>query len=131
MEVSINKIAYNVFEPYPNGETISVSINAKFGASKEDYSIRAFFLELNIDGEDAENGDETRNFALVARLNYQIDKNLFPNIDENEMAEDGGYFHEFLKRINEIVVNITSQDDIRRPLDIDQAIENHKSTKGE
>jgi len=125
MKVSINKIAYNIFELYPNSETISVDIAAKFGASKTDYSNRAFFLELNMDGKD-ESGEATRKLFLAATFHYQIDKKLFPDIDKNEIEEDSKYFYEFLKRLNNIIVNITSQDDTERPLNIEQAVENYE-----
>jgi hypothetical protein len=131
MQFSINKIAYNVLEPYPKNEEISVSITAKFGVSTQDNSKRAFFLELNIDGEDVEGeneegGNETRNLIVVARLNYQLDKISFPELDINQIEEDEKYFLDLLQRLNETVINITSQDDRARPLNINKSVEKYK-----
>lgn len=126
MEFSIGKIAYNIFESYPKGEKLSVNITAKFGVSEEDYSKRVFFLELNIDGEDGEDGIKTRNLIVVARMIYQLDNNSFPDIDEKEIEEDNKYLLELLNRLNETVKNITSQDNIVRPLNINKAIKNFR-----
>ncbi|AMA62062.1 hypothetical protein AAF454_13720 [Kurthia gibsonii] len=124
MNLSINKIVYNVLEEYPDSEEISVTITAKFGVANEDHYTRAFFLELNINGEE-ENGNDTRNLTIVARFNYQLDKVSLSNIDEKEIEEDREYFLKFLNRINNVIIDVTSQDDIGRPpLNINKAIEN-------
>ncbi|MFJ8099384.1 hypothetical protein [Lysinibacillus sp. NPDC096212] len=130
MKFTINKIVYNVFEEHPNTEKAAIGLTAKLGVSREDPSKRAFFIELNIDCKDGESDIETRNLLVVANLNYNLDKNVFKDLNENEIDEDNKYFIKLLERLNEAIKNITSQDDVGRPLDINKAIEKH-SNEGE
>ncbi|MDR9853683.1 hypothetical protein RJP21_08725 [Paenibacillus sp. VCA1] len=93
--------------------------------STEDNWSRVFFIELNLEGEDKDSGNETRNLFAEASLNYQLDKTLFPDLDENQINEDDKYFLELLNRLNTTVKSITSQDDTKRTLNIDKVIESY------
>jgi len=125
MNLIINKMAYNVLNAFPEKEEIFVDITAKFGAAKENFYSRAFFLEINIDGKSEDDERSTRNFSLMARFDYQLEKDLYPNIGKDELEADSPFFNEFLKRINDVIINLTSQDDVRRPLDIKNALEEY------
>lgn len=123
MKFFINKVAYNILDFMPEKEKISFNITAKFGVETEDYSKRAFFIELNAEGKYEGSGEESRSLCVEAHLNYQLDKSLFLDLDENQIEEDKKYFIILLERLNESIKNITSQDDLGRPLNIDKAIE--------
>lgn len=123
MNLIINKMAYNVLEGFPEKEEIFVDLIAKFGASKENFQNRAFFLEVNINCK-SEDDSNTRNFSIMARFDYQLENDI-TNIGKEEVEEDHKFFIELLKRINKVIINVTSQDDVRRPLDINKAIDDY------
>ncbi|TKJ83399.1 hypothetical protein PaeCFBP13512_22870 [Paenibacillus sp. CFBP13512] len=111
MEVRIRKIAYNLFDKQPSKkEEMTVEISAKFGSNKENASIRAYFFEINIDGKNIENDLKTVSFLLDISFHYNLDKDKFPNLNEVEVLEDEEKFKECLKKLDQIIINIASQD---------------------
>jgi len=128
MNLIINKIAYNVLDEVPEKEEIAVDLVAKFGVAAENYYSRAFFLEVNINCE-SEDGSSTRSFSITARFGYQLNKESFPSLSKSEIDEDFDHYIIFLKRVNDIIIKLTSLDDAKRPLNINVAIDEYTNNK--
>ena len=123
MKLSINKIAYNAAIKSSKQEMVKVEVNAKFAVEKKSNYYRAFFVELNLNGIENETDKDTRNLTIVARFEYELDKKKFPSIGVEEIEEDSKYFLECLKRLNDVVENVTTTEDFKNPLNINVAIE--------
>lgn len=123
MEINsvINKVNYNSFQERPHEEHITFEIVSKFGTSKDNPAIRAFFFEISINAVDEED-EPTRNFLLDISFQYKLDKSN----DSEPNEEDDDYYRKCLKLVNDKIITYTGQDE-RKPFNIEKAIEDFET----
>jgi len=142
MNLLLKEVAYNTFKQKPKTENIEVDLSVKFGIDKEKFEERVIFLELNMDGntDDDDNNEPTRKLFVVAIFQYKAplskyedfkknhsEKEYREELLENQAQDDQEHLIVFLKRINDLVINMTSFDDNRTTLDIEPAIEMYET----
>lgn len=141
MSLIIREISYNTFNNKDEKETIAVDLSVKFGIDKDNFNERIIFLELNMDGT-TDDEEPTRRLFVVASFNYAVSAKVLKENDFQHPEEYVAYFEEllkeqpkddqpqlmsFLKKIDELVSNMTIYDSNRTSLDIKKAIEMYET----